>query len=228
MKILTNHRYALITGIVLAAGAVLLPCTALLRAGFRIQTTCRSRAGCTSWPACSGSASSITSTPYRSRPGGRRRRQRWSRWRRHRQVRRAARAVLVPLGRARHLGRRRMAARTNASCRHSRSATRTARTTTRPWSSASAPGSAPSCCLNVWGIIWPNQKKILGIKPATDEEKAKARKAALYASRTNFILSIPDVVVHGGRFARPADLIARFDRAGRQRRHRAAGHCRAG
>src|SRR3954465_6263815 len=45
--------------------------------------------------------------------------------------------------------------------------------------------------LNVWGIIWPNQKKILGIVPASDDEKAKARKAALYASRTNFILSIP-------------------------------------
>ena len=45
--------------------------------------------------------------------------------------------------------------------------------------------------LNVWGIIWPNQKKIVGLKPATDEEKAAARKAALYASRTNFILSIP-------------------------------------
>ena len=45
--------------------------------------------------------------------------------------------------------------------------------------------------LNVWGIIWPNQKKILGIVPATDEEKAKARKTALYASRTNFILSFP-------------------------------------
>ncbi len=44
---------------------------------------------------------------------------------------------------------------------------------------------------NVWGLIWPNQKKILGIKPATDEEKAKARKVALYASRANFILSIP-------------------------------------
>jgi len=44
---------------------------------------------------------------------------------------------------------------------------------------------------NVWGIIWPNQKKILGIKPATDEEKAKARKLALYASRINFLLSIP-------------------------------------
>ncbi len=44
---------------------------------------------------------------------------------------------------------------------------------------------------NVWGLIWPNQKKILGIKPATDEEKAKARKVALYASRINFILSFP-------------------------------------
>jgi len=55
---------------------------------------------------------------------------------------------------------------------------------------------------NVWGLIWPNQKKILGIKPATDEEKAKARKVALYASRTNFILSIPMLMcmaasVHG-------------------------------
>jgi len=44
---------------------------------------------------------------------------------------------------------------------------------------------------NVWGLIWPNQKKILGIVPATDEEKAKARKVALYASRTNFLLSVP-------------------------------------
>jgi uncharacterized membrane protein len=44
---------------------------------------------------------------------------------------------------------------------------------------------------NVWGIIWPNQKKILGLKPATDEEKAKARKTAGMASRVNFILSIP-------------------------------------
>jgi uncharacterized membrane protein len=44
---------------------------------------------------------------------------------------------------------------------------------------------------NVWGLIWPNQKKVLGIKPATDEEKAKARKIATLASRTNFLLSIP-------------------------------------
>lgn len=44
---------------------------------------------------------------------------------------------------------------------------------------------------NVWVLIWPNQKKILGIVPATDEQKAKARKVALMASRTNAMLSIP-------------------------------------
>ncbi|MEO8307412.1 MAG: urate hydroxylase PuuD [Pseudomonadota bacterium] len=44
---------------------------------------------------------------------------------------------------------------------------------------------------NVWVLIWPNQKKILGIVPATDAEKAKARKVAAMASRTNFVLSIP-------------------------------------
>src|ERR1700728_2949975 len=32
--------------------------------------------------------------------------------------------------------------------------------------------------INVWVFIWPNQKKILGIVPATDEEKAAARKTA--------------------------------------------------
>jgi uncharacterized membrane protein len=45
--------------------------------------------------------------------------------------------------------------------------------------------------LNVWGLIWPNQKKILGIVPATDEEKTSARRIAFLASRTNVILSIP-------------------------------------
>jgi uncharacterized membrane protein len=55
---------------------------------------------------------------------------------------------------------------------------------------------------NVWGLIWPNQKKILGLKAATDEEKAKARKVAGYASRVNTLLSIPMLMcmaasVHG-------------------------------
>ena len=45
--------------------------------------------------------------------------------------------------------------------------------------------------LNVWGLIWPNQKKILGLVPATDEQKNKARRLAFLASRTNTMLSIP-------------------------------------
>ncbi len=45
--------------------------------------------------------------------------------------------------------------------------------------------------LNVWGIIWPNQKKVLGMKEATPEEKAAAARTALLASRTNTMLSIP-------------------------------------
>lgn len=43
---------------------------------------------------------------------------------------------------------------------------------------------------NVWFLIWPNQKKILGIVPATDAEKAKARPIAAYASRFNTLFSI--------------------------------------
>jgi uncharacterized membrane protein len=45
--------------------------------------------------------------------------------------------------------------------------------------------------INVWTFIWQNQKKILGIVPATDEQKAKARRVAFLASRTNTMLSIP-------------------------------------
>ena len=50
---------------------------------------------------------------------------------------------------------------------------------------------------NVWVLIWPNQKKILGIVAATDEEKAKARKTAGMASRVNFVLSIPMLMCMG-------------------------------
>ena len=51
---------------------------------------------------------------------------------------------------------------------------------------------------NVWVLIWPNQKKILGIVPADDAEKAKARRTALLASRTNFVLSIPMLMCMAG------------------------------
>lgn len=44
---------------------------------------------------------------------------------------------------------------------------------------------------NVWVLIWPNQKKILGIVEATPEQIASAKVVALMASRTNTLLSIP-------------------------------------
>lgn len=44
---------------------------------------------------------------------------------------------------------------------------------------------------NVWVLIWPNQKKVLGLVDATDEEKASAKATATLASRTNTLLSIP-------------------------------------
>ena len=44
---------------------------------------------------------------------------------------------------------------------------------------------------NVWFIIWPAQKKILGLVEASDEAKAKAAPLALAASRTNVLLSLP-------------------------------------
>ena len=45
--------------------------------------------------------------------------------------------------------------------------------------------------LNVWGIIWPNQKIALGIKDADADAKAKAGRIAMLASRTNTLLSLP-------------------------------------
>jgi uncharacterized membrane protein len=44
---------------------------------------------------------------------------------------------------------------------------------------------------NVWILIWPNQKKILGIVEATDAEIAKAKRIAFLASRSNTLMSIP-------------------------------------
>ena len=44
---------------------------------------------------------------------------------------------------------------------------------------------------NVWFIIWPNQKKALGIVEADADAKKKAARMAMLASRTNTMLSIP-------------------------------------
>jgi uncharacterized membrane protein len=58
---------------------------------------------------------------------------------------------------------------------------------------------------NVWVLIWPNQKKVLGLVEATAEQIAKARRVAFIASRTNTVLSIPMLMSmvsfgHGGFF----------------------------
>ena len=45
--------------------------------------------------------------------------------------------------------------------------------------------------LNVWGVIWPNQKRALGIVVVDDDAKAKAARMAMLGSRTNLLLSLP-------------------------------------
>lgn len=52
---------------------------------------------------------------------------------------------------------------------------------------------------NVWVLIWPAQKKVLGMVQASDEEKNKARRVALLASRTNTALSIPMLLFMGAQ-----------------------------
>src|SRR3546814_743476 len=44
---------------------------------------------------------------------------------------------------------------------------------------------------NVWFIIWPNQKRALGIVPADDAAKAKSARIAMLGPRANFMLSLP-------------------------------------
>ena len=56
---------------------------------------------------------------------------------------------------------------------------------------------------NVWFILWPNQKKALGIVEVSGDEKKKAAKYAIITSRVNALLSIPMLYMmvaqsHGG------------------------------
>ena len=44
---------------------------------------------------------------------------------------------------------------------------------------------------NVWFIIWPNQKRVLGMVECAPEEKAKSARTAMLFSRTNTLLSLP-------------------------------------
>jgi uncharacterized membrane protein len=48
--------------------------------------------------------------------------------------------------------------------------------------------------INVWFVIWPNQKIALGLVDAPAEAKPKAARTAMLFSRTNMLLSLPMLV----------------------------------
>jgi uncharacterized membrane protein len=45
--------------------------------------------------------------------------------------------------------------------------------------------------LNVWFVLWPHQKKVLGFVPATPEERVRASRVTFLSARVNTMLSIP-------------------------------------
>ena len=47
---------------------------------------------------------------------------------------------------------------------------------------------------NVWVLIWPNQKKVLGMVDASADEVARAKNIAFLASRSNTLMSIPMIM----------------------------------
>lgn len=56
---------------------------------------------------------------------------------------------------------------------------------------------------NLWFVLWPYQKKVLGFVPATTEERLRYTRITFLSSRTNTILSIPTLSfmvagAHGG------------------------------
>ncbi|HXH01956.1 MAG TPA: urate hydroxylase PuuD [Candidatus Competibacteraceae bacterium] len=57
--------------------------------------------------------------------------------------------------------------------------------------------------LNLWLVLWPHQKKVLGFVPARPEERVRCSRITFLASRTNTILSLPTLFFmlagsHGG------------------------------
>jgi uncharacterized membrane protein len=47
---------------------------------------------------------------------------------------------------------------------------------------------------NVWVLIWPNQKKVLGMVEASADDVARAKNIAFLASRSNTLMSIPMIM----------------------------------
>jgi uncharacterized membrane protein len=51
--------------------------------------------------------------------------------------------------------------------------------------------------LNLFFVLWPHQKKVLGFVPASPEERARCARITFLSSRTNTILSIPLLFLMG-------------------------------
>ena len=152
-------------------------------------------AGSTSWPASCGSACSTSSTSSTSRPSRRRRR---PARRPDLEVRRAAGAALFSLGRGRYVDLRCGAAEQfPRPGRWQRIRRRASRCRARWRRSALGRGSERSCSSTSGVLIWPNQKKILGMVPATDEEKAKARRHRVPGLAREHDALDPDALLHG-------------------------------
>jgi uncharacterized membrane protein len=47
--------------------------------------------------------------------------------------------------------------------------------------------------LNLWYVLWPHQKKVLGFIPADDNERIRCSRITFLSSRTNTILSFVTV-----------------------------------
>ena len=62
--------------------------------------------------------------------------------------------------------------------------------------------------LNVWFIIWPNQRKIIAAAAAGQAADPAWGRIALYASRTNFTLAFPMLLYMGGATHFPMDWVA--------------------
>lgn len=60
---------------------------------------------------------------------------------------------------------------------------------------------------NVWVFIWPNQKKVIEATLKGEKADPQWGKTALYASRTNFVLSFPMLLYMGSASHTPLDWL---------------------
>ena len=162
------------------------------------------KSGCTSSPVSPGSACSITSTSSRYRPsaGPGRSRQRRPRSGSHQQVRRAARPAVVPLGRRSPTWVTGAAALERMGIGIVNAFT--LQTVHRVIGIGAWLGTI--MLFNVWVLIWPNQKKMLGMVEASAEKARRASDRPAGLAHQHHAVH-PDADLHDWAGSRPAVLI---------------------